>query len=49
MIKQVQDRYLVFWGNAEESIQIMMEAQLDDGGDPAKPGDWRAGPYEPAR
>lgn len=47
MIFPWHDSYLVTWGSAKGYQEITVQARLNDGGNPADPGDWHAGIYKP--
>jgi len=47
MIFPYKDSYLVSWGSSEGYQELMVQARLTDGGNPANPEDWQAGIYEP--
>ena len=47
MVFQYNDSYLVTWGSSEGYGELMMQARLRDGGNPANSEDWQASIFKP--
>jgi len=47
MIIPYYDSYLVTWGSSEGYQELIMQARLSEGGDPANPNDWQVNIYVP--